>query len=218
MTGCQSTLESVLDGYRPRRYEHLPHWVDTGFNWLGSGPAPSRVISGQDAAGDFLLVALWPVGAGTEAGLFPLGSGDDRLGLPIIGHWKMQDPSLTSVGLFPAASVALRAPRIPAGYLETTLQLGGKQPTPDNIAALRDMTAQQMLVKAYQFISSQNERQAQAFVDARRQTTDLQRILDDLGDWDPGVLPYLQDLPLRIRGLMLSPEIRAESPLWKSLV
>ena len=205
---CLATLHAVVEGYRPRKYEHLPLWVDSGFTWLGSGLEPSTVISGQDGNEDFLLVALWPVDGGTEAGMFPLGSGDQRLNLPIIGHWKMRDPSLTSVGQFPASSIALRAPRIPTRYLETTLTLGGAPATPANVAALLDMTVQQMLVKSHQFISSQDQRQAQAFVAAHRDTNDLQGILDDLGAWNPGVLPYIQDLPLRIRGLMLSPEIR----------
>jgi hypothetical protein len=77
--------------------------------------------------------------------------------------------------------------------------------------------ADHLLVKAYQFINSQNPRYAQAFVDEHRGMPDLQRILDDLGGWNPGVLPYIQDLPLRLRGLMLEPELKKSSPFWQEL-
>jgi hypothetical protein len=50
----------------------------------------------EDGRGEFLLIAMWEREGGTEIGMFPLGAGDERLTLPMIGHWKGQDRSLTA--------------------------------------------------------------------------------------------------------------------------
>jgi hypothetical protein len=74
------------------------------------------------------------------------------------------------------------------------------------------------LIKAQEYIGSQDQRRAARFVEEHRPTPmnalDLpQLILDDLGAWNPGVLPYVQELPYRVRAILLQRD-EAGRPAW----
>jgi hypothetical protein len=77
------------------------------------------------------------------------------------------------------------------------------------------------LLKANQFISSQDARLASRFVDDHQLRPDnaerlLQDILDDLAAWNPQVIPYIQELPYRNRAILLHRDEngKLESPFW----
>jgi hypothetical protein len=213
--GCEELLEEILSTYRERRYVHLPHHVDCGHEWLGEGPPPDRAVCFTDGQDKWLLLTVRRQGSGSELGLFRLG-GDERETPPVIGHWKMRDQSLLSIGSIPAGSVAITAPRIPADLAEDLVRSAGYPLTAANVAAAATMLEQQFLLKAHQFINSQEPGYADEFV-ARHRSTGLQEIVRDLAAWNTIVLPYVQDLPWRIRALMLEPATMGQSPFWRDM-
>lgn len=206
---CLNDIEGLVDSYRPRKYEHLPAYDVTGFTWRGEGPAPDAVVSFQDASDDFILVTLWGTESGTDLGLFPLGSGDDRLDtLPVIGNWKMRDPSLSSTGLIPGGQIVLAAPRIPPDFVAESLALAGAPPTPRNIDVMGRKLGELVMIKALQFISAQDQRASDRFADAHRYTGGsieayLQLVADDLVALNPGLSPYVQSIATRGRAVLL---------------
>jgi hypothetical protein len=82
-------------------------------------------------------------------GLFPLGSGDERLAaMPFIGHWKRNDSSLNSAGVFPQGLITLTPPPILDNYVEEILSSAGCPLTPSNIEALSRDLGYMYLIKA----------------------------------------------------------------------
>ena len=209
LDACLETIEDVLRSYRPPPYAHLPLLVDAGSRWLGPGAEPAQVMCCDDNRQEFLAMAFWPDNGGTLIGIFPLGGGDERLSLPIIGHWKMRDHSLSSIGRFEAGLLALRPPVLPVGYFEGILEIVGFPTTTDNLDLLRRQVATMFLIKAQEFIGSIDTGVAERFAidhhcPAHGGESLPQSILDDLGAWNPGVLPYMQDLPCRVRSILLN--------------
>lgn len=206
---CLANIEALVDSYRPRKYEHLPAYDPAGFRWHGDGPAPDTAVSFDDVNEDVMLVTLRASGPSTEIGLFPLGAGDDRLtSLPVTGGWKLRDPSLASVGLIPAGQLTLRAPRIPDGFVADGLTLARVPVNPHNIDVFGRKLAELVLLKALQFIGSQDERQAGRFADLHRYSGGsieayLQSVVVDLVAQYPGMLPYVQGIASRARAILL---------------
>jgi hypothetical protein len=203
-----AAVEALMAGYHPPKRPGMPAAVPAGHHWQALTRAPSVALCGDDNAGDFLLVAVWDNGNSVEAGVFPLGTGDERLRLPFIGHLKQRDPSLTSIGVIPAGSITLQAPRVPPHLPHDILRAAGLAASPRNIELICQQIASMFLIKAHQFMASEDRRAADAFVANNRPspglaTQSLQRILDNLGAWNPQVLPYLQDLPYRVRSILL---------------
>jgi hypothetical protein len=220
---CLARLEAVLLSDRSRKYIHMPAYVVPGWVWNGEADAaPASAVACDDNADDFLFVALWPSPSGTELGLFPLGSGDDRLrGMPIIRHWKQRDQSLSSVGVVPSGLISLRPPVLPPDYLEDLLATGGYPATPRNVQAACQTMNEQFVIKAFQFIDSRDRVAADRFVDAHRWYKGaglalLQSDVDDLATWDPGILPDMQDLPMRVRAIVLD-VVNQEGTFWSDL-
>ena len=107
-----------------------------------------------------------------------------------------------------AARPDTAAPRIAESYYSEILTTAGFPLTADNLAATRQMVGEMLLVKAWQFISSQNQHQADTFMRNHTQTglatvASNQKILDDLVAWDRDVAPYIDDLPTRVRRILL---------------
>lgn len=69
-------------------------------------------------------------------------------------------------------------------------------------------------LKAYQLISSQDQLLGSRFIE-EHDGASPQQVLEDLGSWDHDVVPYIQDIPGRIKGLLL--ENTAEGNAWKDL-
>lgn len=220
LTECTANLEAILLSYRPPRYAHMPPYVFPGWRWNGSQEqSPKTVISFENSNDDFLLAAFWPDHSDTECGLFPLGSGDERLSpLPIIGHWKQRDPSLTSIGVVPGGQITLAPPRVPDQFFDEILRTAGFPSTPHNIEAIGTKTGEMFLVKAHQFISLHDPQSADRFIQSHKYNGGplrefCQSVLDGLAAWNPDVLPYLQDLPMRCRAIVLE-VVDAPNSMW----
>ncbi|QIJ64440.1 hypothetical protein [Streptomyces sp. JB150] len=219
-------VEELMDGYRDRKYAALPHLVPAGHLWHGAAQeAPAAVYASADQAGDFVLFAFGRGGTGTRIGVFPLGFGSKRLNTPLIGHLKTRDPSLSSVGAFPEGVVSLTAPTVPPTLVEDTLTAAAYPHTAGNLARVADRLFTMAATKGYQFVSGMESEAA-----ARRRSAAWQRraensatlvepvqlVLDDLASWQPGVLPYIQDLPLRVQSVLLE-AVGLEGSFWEAL-
>jgi hypothetical protein len=112
------------------------------------------------------------------------------------------------MGLFSKRARPAAVPAVPVDFAEDILDQAGFAATDANVVATRDFFIELLLIKAQEFIGSQSPQQAASFAARHRRTTDPQTILQELGDWDPDVIPYIQDLPARIRALILRPENR----------
>jgi hypothetical protein len=84
----------------------------------------------------------------------------------------------------------------------------------------------QFLAKSYQFIEgTQGPGVAKQFIDNQRRHVDFTELtgplrvtLQALADWNIDVLPYIQDLPYRVMGVLLS--VAREDPsagVWASM-
>lgn len=222
---CVELLGQIFDGYRPRRYRDLPSLVPAGIQWTAAEGTPSLAVSGDDESGDFLLFTLAAAAGGTEAGIFPLGSGDARLTLSVVGQWKQRDGSLSSTGTWAPRTVSLTPPPIGDSLVDGTLQAAGYPLTPDNRAKMAQQFTMMFLVKCQEFVSSrEGARGAERFVDAHKQRADrtsltgpLRSALEFLAEWEPSVLPYIQDLPLRCRAILLDRATDGEGSIWSGL-
>jgi hypothetical protein len=220
------TVEALMNSYRERQYPTLPHLVPAGTVWMGS-PAdePTAFYAGADQEGAFLLFTFRGTASGSEIGVFPLGHGDARLTLPIIGHLKQRDASLTSIGTYPHGALRLTRPPVPDDLVDQTLAAAGYPATPLNLAQIADQLFTMASLKAFQYISSQDgdpvgHRYLRAW---REQATfgpalvePIRMVLDGLAAWDVSVLPYMQDIPLRIQGVVLQASGH-EGSFWDSL-
>ncbi len=224
LAGCLEVLEGVLRSYRPPPYVSMRSLTPAGWAWAGppGDPPPSAVYTCTDEAEDVVYAAFWPEAAGTTIALIPLGSGDDRLStMPLIGHWKQRDASLSSTGTVPPGVITPRPPSIPPEYIDELLSAAGFPATPSNRDAAEEKVCEMLSAKAYQFLESTAPGEAERFVDAHRWSpgaSDIlpQRIVDDLAARVPAVLPYIQDLPLRIRALLLE-AVTAPTSFWSTL-
>ncbi len=85
------------------------------FTWHGPpDEAPVEVfvadITGASHPGDYLVISFRADGGSTEIGVFPEGSGDDRLAIPFAGNLKMLDRSLSSTGTVPGGQLSVASP------------------------------------------------------------------------------------------------------------
>lgn len=213
-------LTDILSSYRTPKYRELPHYDIPGWKWNGGETDRfERAVCCDDSNDDFLFIGFRSTGAGTEIGVFPLGSGDDRLTIPIIGHWKQRDPSLKSIGLYPAGLVTLKAPPVTDELFESTLVAREYPATPANVDIIAAQFHMMFLVKAGQYIGSKGSQSAvDGFIDAHPWQSgagSTQRVLDDLVAWNAEVTPYIQGLPMRVRAMLL--EAPETGTIWAKL-
>jgi hypothetical protein len=218
---CFQVLRQIFDGYRPRRRPDMEPLVPTGIRWAADS-APLIAVSGDDESNDFVLFTLAPAGRGTEAGIFTLGGN-----LAVAGHWKQRDSSLTSVGSWPGGTVYLTPPPIDESLVYGTLDAAGYPATPGNVSKVAQQFTMMFLVKCQEFVSGQEgARGAERFMMTHQRwqqqvspslTDLLQAPLRLLADWNPGVLPYVQDLPMRIRSILLEGARNSDDGLWSKL-
>ncbi len=226
LNDCLRILKVLVFDNKPPEFKHFPAYVYPGWVWnKPHDEAPTKVVSFY-YDGDFLLAAFWPGTTGTKFSLIPLGDGLERLSLmPIIGHWKQKDRSLTSVGHSPSGAMSLTVPPISDKLFSETLDMAGFPPTPSNIQILGLQFGEMFLVKSYEYISSESSQLADHFTQAHDYNggpvvVDCQTILNDLAAWNPQVVPYIQDLPMRIRAILLEPPAEGGAPLatiWDKL-
>jgi hypothetical protein len=207
---CVTTISGVLDVHAPTKYKYMPTLYDAAVIWHGEKPLPAEAWSCSYGADDIFVIVLWPTDSGTEIALFPLGGREESLNTPFIGQWKRADVSLRSIGLIEGGQLTLLPPELDRTYYEEILRLAGKAVTDVNIEILTREIAFLFTLKAREAIAGigRDERGADRFVDRHGWTGDLslpQRVLNDLGEWNYTVVPYLQDLPWRVRGMLLEP-------------
>lgn len=207
---CLATLRAILLDYRAPKYPHLPPYVTPGWDWLGPpDERPTGTVVCEDSNDDFLLVAFWPQASGTELGMFPLGAGDERLSaMPIIGHWKQRDVSLASIGLHPRGLIGLTAPRLPPDFLPKIVTAANVPVTAGNLQAVEQKVSQMLTIKGYELISMSDRPGGDRFVEAHRWypgagLAHCQRILDDMAEAKRAAIPYIQELPMRVRAILL---------------
>lgn len=112
----------------------------------------------------------------------------------------------------------------PRRYPDLSLQAVGYPLTPGNRARLAQQLTMMLLIKCQEIISSQEgPRGAERFIETHKRRADRTSLtgpprsaLHMLAEWNPGVLPYIQDLPLRYRAMLL---IRVDQPggFWSEL-
>jgi hypothetical protein len=223
LAGVADSLSQVVSTHFPTPYKHMKTPYDAHVTWHGDGPQPAQAWSCSYGADDIFVFALWASQTGTEIGFFPLGGSEESLSTPMIGQWKQVDASLSSVGRIEPRLLSLHPPRISNEYYDETLQLAGKSIKDDNRGTLIQQTSLMFMLKAHGYIAGSDDRGAQRFVQEHSWNGDKslpQRILDDLATWNYGVIPYLQDLPWRVRGILLEPgpDGTPGGDIWKQMV
>lgn len=222
LRSCVGTLSAVLGVHAPPRHAHMPALHEANVLWHGGNPLPSEAWTSDDSRDDKFVFVFWPIEGRTRIGLFPLGGREESLQTPLIGQWKQADPSLKSTGRFDQGLLTLLAPGVDRRYYEETLKIAGRAPTEENIRILARQVTEMFLIKAQQFIASRDTTAASRFVDDHPWTGDIElpaRILEDLGRWNHQVIPYIQDLPGRVRGLLLEPgpDGHPAAVVWKQI-
>ena len=211
LDGCLRALGRTLLSFRVPEYTHLPPFTQASWAWNGEpGQAPEMLLICVDRAGDYVLVALWPDSRGCRIGLLPLGA-DQAGGLEcsLLTAWRQRDISLSRpTGDLAAGLITLIPPVLPPGWVAEIVSAAGYRPTRRNTQIAARAAGSLFLGRAELFIEHRKPRAARRFVrrHSRRQPTNeaaLQEIIDDLARLDPGVLPYLQWLPVRTRAMML---------------
>lgn len=212
LDGCLRVLGRTLLGFRLPEYTHLPPFTEASWVWTGEpAPAPQQVLIGTDRPGDHVLVALWPGSGGCRIGLIPLGGDQDAGGLErsMLTAWRLHDPSLSRpAGGLAAGVIRLVPPVLPPGWLAEIVSAAGYRPTRRNTRIVARAAGSLFLGRAELFIGDRQPRAARRFArrHSRRQPKDeaaLQTIIDGLARSRPGLLPYLQWLPVRTRAIML---------------
>ncbi len=220
LDGCLRVLDQTLRSFRVPEYTHLPTFTKASWAWTGEPAlAPAIVVICADLPGDYLLIAFWPDGSGSRIGLVPLGGPDQQAGdmeSAMLAAWRQRDSSLARMaGDLGAGLLRLVPPLLPAGYAEEIVTAAGYRPTRRNTQIITRI-ARGLLTggnfgltgRTQLFIDQREPRAARRFV--RRHSprppandADLQQIINDLARSDPGLLPYLQWLPVRTRAMML---------------
>lgn len=224
LRACLATMEGVLDVHAPTKYQHMPTLYDAAAIWHGEKPLPNEARSCSYGADDVFVFMLWSQASGTEIGLFPLGGSEESLNTPYIGQRKQADPSLRSIGRFDSGRLTLLTPELGVAYFEEILRLAGKPTTPANVATIAEQVNQMFALKAYEYISGvgRDERAATRFVDTHCWDGDIdlpQKVLADLGEWNYQGVPYIQDLPWRVRGILLEPgpDGHSTADIWQRM-
>ncbi|MFC5947937.1 hypothetical protein ACFQH9_06585 [Pseudonocardia lutea] len=213
-------LPDCLDNLRrliPDRQPGVPKLLPARAYWRGAGRAPDATVTFVDDEGRFVVATLWAEDGRTEIGLFPLTSGPDRLAIPLIGHYAATFGSLSSLGTFQAGVVELAPPQITEDLLYSIVDEAGVPATPGNMGAVAGHVRDMVLEQGHQFIFGQDPAGAQSFVEGHRGAS-ADAIVHELACWDPGVIPYIQDLPYRIQAILLerSPEGDLLAEIWNA--
>lgn len=213
-----------MEAIRPRQYPELPRLVPAGWRWVGDeAERPEGMWVGADGDNAPIGITVREVeghpedgtdgqrGGPTDLGIYPLGSGDGRLHAAAVRVLVQQMPGAAEAQsrVAPPGTIVLEAPPIPADLLAGMLRAAGRAVTPGNVDVLGQMFVTQVKLKASQFIqNSVGHERAMAYLDRwallRGGHLDIARaVLADLCSWNASVIPYAQDIPLRMRAIML---------------
>lgn len=207
-----AAVEAAMETFRPRQYPELPRLVPAGWRWVGAdADRPAEVWVGADRDNTPVLVTVRPAERHTEVGFYPWGSADERLHSAGLNALLAKVPGAADAPsrVAPGGTIVLGPPPIPGDLLEGMLRAAGRAVTPSNVDVIGQMFVTQVKVKASQFIqNSASQASALAFLDRwallRGGHLDVARgVLAELCAWDATVIPYTQDIPLRMRAIML---------------
>jgi len=223
---CAALLEEIFSTYRSPVHKGMPLLSRAGVRWTAQEDKPTACRSGFDRDTHFLLITLGAAADGTtEAGIFPLGSDDGQQRHPVVDHWKVRDSSLTSAGTWPAGSAWLTRPPITDGFIDSMLATAGYPATHSNQLRIADLVFRMMLTKCDEFIQvRQSKAVARRFSEAQLARTDwssspvrpLRALMQALAEWDTDFLPYMQDVPPRMRAVALAATTIPRS-IWHEL-
>jgi len=226
---CARLLEEVFSTYRSPVHEGMPLLAPAGVRWTAVEGKPARRLSGFDRNTRFLLITLGGAADGTtDVGIFALGPGGDDARDPVIGDWKARDPSLTAAGFWPAATAWLTRPPVSDGYIDDILAAAGYPATPRNQLRIADLLFRMMLIKGEELIQlRQSHAVAREFTKTQQARADWssslagphRALLQALAEWDADFLPFLQDVPLRMRSVALNAAAmkHREQKIWHDL-
>jgi hypothetical protein len=198
-------LAHVLAEVSPAPYEAMAELYESRIRWVGEHSPPARGWSFNVAQQDQFVLCGWHDGTGSVFGLYEVGSTEPTTN-PIVGLWQQRDAGLTSTGALAGGEVGLWSPLADEAYLADLVESGGFTASPENVLRMAHQVTEMFLIKSMQFIglgSPAASSFADRFVQVRVETP--QRVLDALLEWDQDVAPYAQDLPQRVRGLLLEP-------------
>ena len=126
--------------------------------------------------------------------------------LPLIGHWSQRDGSLTSIGQV-EAGLAISAPPVPDHYVEELVERLGLPVDQENWTKAAAELRQMFVLKAVTFVQQESQSVANQFIDDHKEVPlgvdGLRLILGSLSRWKTGVIPYIQDIPPRVRALII---------------
>jgi len=197
-------LRAILESYGPRQYPELPRLVASGWDWAGSpDQKPTAVFSGTMQDGYPGFVTLRDTPEGTEGGIYDLAG---EMTLPLVGHWKQRDGSLSSIGQVEAGLV-ITSPPVPDDYVEELVKRLGLPLDNDNWTKAAAELQQMFVLKAVTFMQQESQSAVDKFIDDHKDlplgVEGLRLVLDDLARWKTGVIPYIQDIPPRVRALIV---------------
>ena len=126
-------------------------------------------------------------------------------------------PPQHSVATQSTTAPPLGAPQLPADYFEDILRIKGYRVTRHNLGVLERKVREMFLIKARQFITlggKQNQHGADQF---SRQwgSSSAQQILNALAATDPELPKYIDDLPDRVRRIILDSD--GEGTFWDEM-
>jgi len=235
---CLEFLERMILKYRqpiPSSFhsgnnEHIPPYFHPGWVWNGA-PAqePVVVVSFADRDKHFILMAFWPKESGAEIGVFPLGGETERgRYLAVADEWEQLDGSVMRCGLFEPGLITLSVPSLPRQFFVEVLQVAGFPATENNVAQIASSLGRVLTMDAQNFIATRDKVAADKFVSehsaerfhvkfpSRRIEEFPAWILSELVNWSADFLPYIQELPMRRRAIILD-GIGLDVPLWRML-
>lgn len=232
---CLDRLDSILRKYRDARLavagrtlmddETMPIRYDAGWSWIGSPEVttpPHTMVCYMDGRGTVVFVAMWESGQGTDLGVFPRGSGEERFrSIDFTDEWRRRDPSAIEKGRYPSGLIAMKPPSIDPDFCSDLLRARDYPLSAPNLVVGWGMICEGLATEMYDVISRRDPDLAAAFADATPGWNNhepghvqAQRILDLAAEWAPAVLPDMQYRPALVRTVHLTSE---ENRLWNNL-
>jgi hypothetical protein len=211
---CARLLEEIFSTYRSPVHQGMPLLAPAGVRWTAAEGKPARRLSGFDRNTRFLLITLGEAADGTtHIGIFTLGTDGDPVRRPVIDDWNARDPSLTTAGIWPESTAWLTRPPLSDRYIDDILAAAGYPTTPRNQLRIADLVFRMMLLKCEEFIQArESQAVAREFTKTQQARADWssspvsphRALLQAVAEWDTDFLPYLQDVPLRMRSVALN--------------
>lgn len=227
LTQCEAMIVGLVDTYRKRRYPELPLVGEVGWRWHGTASQrPDRVVHFTDRNDKALFVALQTVAAGgTVIELYDLGQPNSvRHGTQFADELSRGDGSLqqgrpsTDVnGAGTVEPLELVTPKVVDEYVGEILRSSGYPVTANNFDILDRQVSLSFLLKLHQFLDHSNPAAARRFIETHAFSGEgspaLGRMFEDAYDITWNLVAYSQDVPTRVRALLLT-NVGQDGTFW----